>query len=232
MSVKAILIIDDIEVNVLSFDFAYNKQADISGRPTSKSIFNGLSIAIESREQLNLADWAIAQDETKQIELHIYPRFLDSKTRKITLYDCHLLKWDNYFSASGNEPLTEFLQISCGGVKDSNSSIQYEAYWRKTYDSEAEPTVLSHNEEEEIHVINCSYTDREGNPITELYEGEEITLIVTTENCVGKPIDIDLSEFEFEFKYQGNVVPNNILENIKVTANEHRIDLEVIEKED
>jgi len=232
MSVKAILIIDDKEVNVLNFDFSYQKQADTNGRPTGKAVFNGINIAIESRKDLNLADWAIAPNEKKQLQLHIYPRFLNSKTRKFALYDCHLLHWNNNFSATGIEPLKEILNISCAGVKDSDSTKEYAAYWRETFDNDVEATVITKNEDKDVHIISCNYTDMDGNPISELYEGDEIILTVNTEDCVGKPIDINLSEFDFGFKYKGKVVKNNMLTNIKVTANAHPINLEVIEQED
>lgn len=233
MSVKAVLTIDDdIEINILSYRFSYQKQADINGRPTNKAVFNGVHFVIESRKGLNLADWATAQNEKKQLKIQIYPRFMGSKTRKIVLYDCHLLHWRNDFLSTGTDPLQETLYVSCAGVKDSNSSTQYDAYWRQTYDSTATPVILSQDEEQEVHIISCNYTDKEGTPIEELYEGDEIILIVNTEDCVGKTIDIDLTEFEFGFKHNNKIVKKNILRSVKVTADDHKINLDVIEKEE
>lgn len=66
MSVSAKLIIDNKEVNVLRFDFGFNQKADINGRPSQNSVFLGLNLLIESRRDLNLADWSFAKDQKKK----------------------------------------------------------------------------------------------------------------------------------------------------------------------
>ncbi len=133
MSVKAKIIIDDKEINVLQFSFGFKQGVDTNGRPSQKPIFVGLQLAIEARKDLDLADWSFASNQTKQLELHIYPVIMGGKTRKLYFYDCHLLHWDNHFSSIGNQPMSEILQISAGGVKDFNSSTEYSAYWRTTF---------------------------------------------------------------------------------------------------
>jgi len=143
MSVQAKIIIDDEEINALWFSYGYQRHADVNGRPTTKGVFLGLRLAIESRKTLNLAHWAFAPNLTKEIELHISSRFGEGRTRKLKLYDCHLLRWDNRFTANGNQPMHEILHISAGGVKDNNSAVEYSAPWRKTFDmDDVEPTVL------------------------------------------------------------------------------------------
>ena len=67
MSVKAKIIIDEKEINVLSFSFSFNQGADYNGRPSQKPVFVGLQLAIETRKDLNLADWSFAPNQTKQI---------------------------------------------------------------------------------------------------------------------------------------------------------------------
>jgi len=158
MSIQAKLIIDDLEVNVLKFHFSYNKQSDTNGNPTNKTVFNGITLVIEARKALNLADWAISQNQTKQFELHILPRILGAKTRKMMFYDGHLLGLKSNFSASGAAPMTETLSISCGGVKDSNSSLEYEAYWRTTFDQQdVEATLLTSDQEEQEEEIDLKF---------------------------------------------------------------------------
>lgn len=227
MSFKAKLFIDELEINILNFSFSYTRQADILGRPTTKPKFEGITLVIEARKDLNLADWATARNQIKQLELHIYPRILGTKTRKIKLYDCHLLKWENHFNIIGTEPMTETLKVSCGGVKDSNSGMEYSTYWRETFDEEIENEQLVR--EEKPQVLSCNYTDLEGTPIEELYEGDVI-LEVKTKNCVGKTIDIDLSDDEFDFNYKGNYVEDDLLQGIQVTADFMKIELEAFEE--
>lgn len=65
MSVKAKLLIDDLEVNVLRYSFRFKRGADEVGHPCERSIFAGLEVLIESRSDLNLADWSFAPDMSK-----------------------------------------------------------------------------------------------------------------------------------------------------------------------
>ncbi len=153
MSVKAKLIIDEKEINVLLFSFGFNQGTDTNGKPTIKPVFVGLKLIIETRKDLNLADWSFAPNQTKQLELHIYPVILGGKTRKLYFYDCHLLHWENHFASSGNRPMGETLHISAAGVKDSNSTAEYSAYWRTTYPQQTvEPTTIQESQEEEQEV--------------------------------------------------------------------------------
>ncbi len=157
MSVKAKIIIDEKEINVLSFSFGFNQGADTNGRPFQKPVFVGLELMIETRKDLNLADWAFASNQTKQLELHIYPVIMGKKTRKLYFYDCHLLHWGNHFSSTGNEPMSETLNISAAGVKDSNSTAEYSAYWRETFADNMPITKREEEiEEEEIPKASIS----------------------------------------------------------------------------
>ncbi|PZW36964.1 hypothetical protein LX95_02913 [Mesonia algae] len=63
MSVKAKLIIDEMEVNVLWFTFGFNQGADYNGRPSQKPVFVGLKLVIETRKDLNLADWSFTPNQ-------------------------------------------------------------------------------------------------------------------------------------------------------------------------
>ena len=149
MSVKTTVIIDDKEINVLWFNFAYNRRADASGNPTTAPVFLGIQLAIETRKDINLADWSFSPTQTKEIEIHIAPIILGGRTRTIKFYDCHLVKWRNNFSSEGTAPMHEVLHITAAGVKDSNSSAEYSAYWRKTYDHD-EIEEQTNNKKQEI----------------------------------------------------------------------------------
>ena len=230
MSVKAKIIIDDEEINALWFSFGYQRHADVNGRPTTKGVFLGLRVAIESRRTLNLAYWAFAPNLTKEIELHISSRFGEGRTRKLKLYDCHLLRWDNRFTANGSQPMHEILHISAGGVKDNNSAKEYSASWRKTFDmDDVEPTTLY---QEESEVLDCYYTDSEGNEDTTLEIGKEVYLVLKTENMVGETKDIDLSNNKKDFEYQGEVLEDDIIKDFHITSDLQKIKLKIIAQQE
>lgn len=141
--VKAKLLIDGKEINVLWFTFEFSQGTDRSGRPSQRPIFVGLKLIVETRKDLNLAEWSFAPNQTKQLELHIYPVILGGRTRKLYFYDSHLVNWNNNFTSTGNQPMSETLHISSAGVEDSNSEGVYSAYWRETFkDDNVEATVV------------------------------------------------------------------------------------------
>lgn len=150
--VKAKLIIDGKEINVLWFTFGFHQGADYTGRPSQKPIFVGLKLIIETRKDLNLADWSFAPNQTKQIELHIYPVVIGGKTRKLYFYDCHLVGWKNAFSSTGSNPMSETLEITAAGVEDSNSNGVYSAYWRETYKEDNSQENQNNNQTTELKV--------------------------------------------------------------------------------
>jgi len=229
MSVKAKIIIDDEEINALWFSYGYQRHADVNGRPTTKGVFLGLRLAIESRKTLNLAHWAFAPNLTKEIELHISSRFGEGRTRKLKLYDCHLLRWDNRFTANGNQPMHEILHISAGGVKDNNSAVEYSAPWRKTFDmDDVEPTTL--DQEEKGTILKSYFEDKNKNKITRIRKNTEIYLVVKTENMEGETIDIDLSDDDYNFEHQGNILPNDQLLDYTVNSSTVRIPLKTIKQ--
>ena len=231
MSVQAKIIIDDEEINALWFSFGYQRHADVNGRPTTKGVFLGLRVAIESRRTLNLAYWAFAPNLTKEIELHISSRFGEGRTRKLKLYDCHLLRWDNRFTANGSQPMHEILHISAGGVKDNNSAVEYSAPWRKTFDmDDVEPTTL---DQEEPNFIGYRFEDENGELIeqSKIEYNQKICLIIETENSEGETITINLDDERLDYKYNGQTVENDILKGVIITGDETKIQLTAVKQE-
>ncbi len=224
--VKAKLIIDGKEINVLWFSFGFNQGSDISGRPSQKPIFVGLRLMIETRKDLNLADWSFAPNQKKQLELHIYPVIIGGKTRKLYFYDCHLVGWKNDFSATGSNPMSETLNITCAGVEDSTSQAVYSAYWRETFkENNVEPTVINREEEE---ISEIYFTDLDGNKINDPEIGTDVYLVIKSDNVSDQTVDIDLSDKEKDFIYKKQILENDILENLIINSSTQKEKLTVI----
>ena len=230
MSVKAKLIIDDKEINILWFTFGFNQGADISGRPSQRPVFVGLKLIIETRKDLNLADWSFAPNQKKQIELHIYPIIMGGKTRKLYFYDCHLVGWKNDFSSIGSNPMSETLEITCAGVEDSTSSAVYSAYWRETFkEDNVEATTLK---EIEPKLVEYHFENKKGVVIEEkdIKANQEIELVITTENANGTTIKVNLNNSRLDFKHNGEILENDILKGVKINDEETRVSLTAIKQ--
>ncbi len=201
MSIKAKIIIDNTEINVAQFSFGFNQKADDNGRPFQKPVFVGLQLVIETRKDLNLADWAFASYKAKQLELHIYPAIMGGKTRKIYFYDCHLVNWNNHFLATGNYPMSETLHITAAGVKNSYSNTEYSAYWRETFPQQKiEPTVQEEDKEKKTpKILNGWWTsDKGGNKtIKQAHLGDTVYFHIRTVNIAsGEKISLKLYDLD------------------------------------
>jgi len=224
--VKAKLIIEGKEINVLWFTFGFNQNADHNGRPNQNPVFINLNVIIESQRDVNLADWSFAPDQTRQLELHISPVILGEKTRKIYLYDSHLINWKNHFSATSSYPMAETLEVSAAGIETSFSDAIYSASWRKTFKSNNVIPKKRKNTEEEV--IDCYLTDLENNESPHLEIGDEVYLVVKTKNMIGQSKDIDVSNFDLTFEYKNKILENNMVEAFSISSNIHKVKLKII----
>ncbi|MCF6351285.1 MAG: hypothetical protein L3J23_09720, partial [Flavobacteriaceae bacterium] len=186
MSIEAKLIIDGKEIKVLSYNFSFDQIADTNGRPSSKPVFNGLWVVIESQKGVNLEEWAIAINQDKLVELHIAPVVLGGKTKIYYFLNSHLVKWQVYFSATGIQPMTEALLIKSAGVKDSNSTEQYEAYWLTAQPNTTPVTTINYNEEKEPKITKIDWLNPETNKkIKEITYDENISLQIEIRDAIG-----------------------------------------------
>lgn len=226
MSFRAKIIIDDIEVNVLRFNFRFKQGANENGHPCEIPTFRGLEVLIESRSDLNLAEWSFAPDMAKQVELHIYPVNLDGRTRRLYFFDSHLIGWKHNFSSTGTLPLTEQLTITAAGVKDSTTEEEYSMYWRTTYpDKGATSTTI----DEGPDILSYHIENLEGEIIEkkEIDIDEEIILVVESEHAVGEIFQIDLDSSRLDFEHNGVALDDDILE-FKITKDIEEIHLKAI----
>jgi len=229
MSVHAKIIIDDKEINLLSFGFGFNQGADITGRPMVKPVFIGLQLEIETRKDLNLAELAFVSNRVKEIELHISPVVLGGKTRKLHFFDCHIINWENRFSSTGVRPLSETIHISAAGVKDSNSPEEYSAYWRKTFNQD-DVVASTPPAEEEGTISESFFEDKQGKKLDRLRVNQEICLVIKMDGMEGKSINIDLSKHPVGFEYNGQVLENHKIEDLPITSGTKKVDLKTVKK--
>ncbi len=228
--IKAKLLINGIPVNVLWYVYTFGKATDLNNKPISIATFLGIRLCIESRKDLNLAQWAFASNQTKQLELHIYPTILGGRTIILYLSDCHLINWETIFSAIGNQPMQEILSISAAGVKDSRFMTEYSAYWRKTFPNKnVKPTTLGNKEEE---IIDCYLTDLDGNENPNLEVEKEVYVHIKTENLIGQTKDIDIANFGKTFAFNEEILKDNTLSNFNITKDLHKVKLKVIKSQD
>ena len=230
MSFKAVLLIDDKEINIVKYHLDFKQGANVTGRPSQKPLFKGIAITIETQKEINFVEWMIAKNLTKQITILLIPNILGGRTRKIRLFDTHLVNWHQNFSSTSNKPLSETLNINAGGFEDSFSSGIYSSSWRVTFpDESTEATVI---EGSDPRIIHYHIEDMEGNELTknEIDVGEEIIIVVESKDAVGQYFEFDLDDQKLDYEHNGRKLSNDILE-VEITNDVERIPLKAILQE-
>jgi len=228
MSVNVKLIIEGKTINVLHSKYGFKQGSDENGYPCEKTRFLGLELLIEASKDADFFDWSTQSNLMKQLELHYIPRIMGGKTRKLSFVDCHCLEHETHFDAHSDKPMTERLFISAAGVKTSYSTEEYSAYWRKTFEDKAVDETV--REEEEKKITRYFLSDPNGTEITEYKEGDTIILNIETSNRIGDRLSINLDDAEYDFKYQGNLIPNDTLKNIVIGNDIEKVELKVVEQ--
>lgn len=226
MSIQIKLYADDEKFNVLDFSFSFSQKRDINGRPSAKPLCNGVHIVIEAQKYNGFIESAMQANHKMQLVLHFIPVQLGSKTRKLHLIDAHCVRNKVHFNAKSAIPMTESLFFTCGGVKDSNSNNEFSASWRTTFPKTEAATTMTYNNEKEF--TNCYLTYPDGEPLEYYDKGDIIILNIETLNRIGDNVTVNLDDAEFDFEYNGSVLPNDVLSNIAINNDLEQVALKVV----
>ncbi|GFD79163.1 hypothetical protein KUL118_20250 [Tenacibaculum sp. KUL118] len=132
MKYRTMLLFNNREIEVLTYNFGFNRNINVSDQPTSSANFVGLELEIESGSNTDFEEWACKENAIDQLELKIYYPYLKGGSKTMTFFDCYLKKYETVFSNTNDQPIKDRLIITCAGVKMPNSSLEYSTYWRKT----------------------------------------------------------------------------------------------------
>ena len=153
--VSAYLVIEDLKLAIKHYNTHISKYTDPrSNYPTGKGQLRGVEIEVEAPKDNFLLEQAIANySMTPLMVIEVLPAILgNKKTRFIKLYDCHVVKHKANYNHRSNEPFTETIKLTCGGIEDSwYPATVYEEHWRVTYPNQEEAVA----EEENGRIIDC-----------------------------------------------------------------------------
>ena len=233
MGIKAKLIIDDLEINILTFSYDFNQASDVSGRPSQRVLFDGLTLTIETQKEVSLVEWMVAKNLTKQIQIHIFPRVIGGRIRRLYLYDAHLVNWRNNFSSTNEKPVSETLTITAGGFEDSFSEGVFSTTWRETFsDSGAAAATVIQEQEYEPKLLGYHIEDLKNNEIKEstIRRNQEIFLVIKSKNTKGVIADIDLKNESIDYEYGGEWMEDDIIKDIILNDSVTKVKLKAIKQ--
>lgn len=230
-SFKVKLFIDDEERNVLNVEHAFNQIVDITGRPDGLPYGKQLHITLESTvDDSFFYHQMFSPTESIQGELVFYKRDGHSVLHKLEFANAHVLGLTEDFDAYGEAPLNFSVKIGWGILK--MNGILFEEAWNPNNPyEEAEATTIEHLEPE---IVSLRYLNADGTEIEILEEDgdKKVYLEIVTENCIGKLVDIDLSDDEFNFEYRGELLEDDFLEGLEITSDTQKIELVIFEEDE
>jgi len=84
--------------------------------------------------------------------------------------------------------------------------------------------------EGEPKVLSCIFESEDGKTLSCPKKNQSIYLVVKTKDMIGKTINVDLSDDKIDYEYQGKYLENDLLENVKVTAENMRFQLKTLKQ--
>ncbi|WP_067150924.1 type VI secretion system tube protein TssD [Pseudotamlana agarivorans] len=228
MSFKAILFFQEEERQLLNAELIFYQLADYNGRPKQSPVGEPLQLVFEStRNDEIFYSYMFHPDRMCKGYIRFFKRDGFQKYFDIEFANAHIIKLREHFSSTGENPMTMQLSLSYGisRIRD----LIHEKKWNPNNPFITQNTPII--KDKEPRILSCRYTNLEGHDIEELHE-DTLILEVRTENCVGKLVDIDLSDDEYNFKYQGAHLKHDLIENLLITSDLQQVELDIFEEED
>ncbi|WP_299180776.1 type VI secretion system tube protein TssD [uncultured Aquimarina sp.] len=229
MAFQAKLFINDEERNVIDSTFLYQQLMDSNGRPKTTIQDGKINVLIESTKNDELFyDWMFSTHTTYNGYVRFFKRDGFSKLFDFEFANCHCVHLEEKFNAEGNSPLKMELVLS-PGIQRVRGQI-FEKNWNPSNPFTNATPITEREENVEPEIEDMYYTDMNGEmiPDDELQSGTAVYLVLKTKNGVGKDVDIDLDDNENDFKYNGEVLVNDVIEDLVIKSDTQKIKLEII----
>lgn len=226
------LLIEQREIEVISYQFGFKKNTEEQNKPISSTSFNGLEIEIESTENTYFEEWMNSEKSKEKIELQIFYPYLEGGSKIMTFFDCYLIGFKTDFSSNNTEPMKDRLRITCGGVKAPYSQIEYSTSWRKTLSPKNEykstTPIVEYKQDGTKKLLDYFITDTNDGIIDNYKENDIIFLNIKTKNRVGDFLTLNIKDADYDFEYNGKVLSDDILKDIKIVNDLMKVKLKVV----
>jgi hypothetical protein len=226
MSIQIKLFVDDLEFNVLEYDFDILQNADNTGLPNSKSTPQPFKFSIEATKHTTFYEWAIHSSMQKRhVKIVFSPVNGMGKSETIELLDVYCIFYQFKYSATGSQPAVEYFKLTPATMLH-NGEEKFKHYWAVTDLAMLNAAPTSTRDEKKI--TNYYLTNRDGEPIEGYKKDDIIVVNLETSNRIGDSVTIDLNNAQYDFEYNGSVLPNDILKNIVIGSDLEQITLKVV----
>ncbi|WP_010522588.1 type VI secretion system tube protein TssD [Aquimarina agarivorans] len=228
---NAYLYLEDKKYRLLDFAFGFSQRTGTNNKPAGVPMGGEIQVTVESSKDVTMLDWTVHNNMQKDGRIVIMGRDNASIDFKLEFANAYATMADYSYNSQSSEPMQYSITITPGILRfNGDNAIIYKNHW-------GDPTAFDKpdyyvRDENEIEPIpNEGYfTTLSGDKISddELEIGTEVYFVLKTQNAVGKYIDLDFADEKNDFKYNGTLLVNDILEDLKITSDTQKVKLQVI----
>ena len=107
--------------NVLSVEYAMLQETDKTGRPSSVTRGGKIFITVEGTGETDLFEWMTNSFERKDGSVRFVKRDSDATLKELKFKEAYIVKYNENFDASGDNPLTETFVLSAKEIELGNA---------------------------------------------------------------------------------------------------------------
>ncbi len=232
MSVHVELHIDGEIFPLKKFKWGFSQGTNYDGNPSNKIRQKMMLFSLDMIRDELFEAWAYANFMKKDFEVHIIPNILGGgRTRVIRAFEAFLIEFTTEYHRQSKEQTTYHCKVTAGRYETNTSTAVYRENWAQ--EPLPEDTVVhSSSVEEEYNFSEYYFEDIGGNKIQQekINYGQEVYLVILTQNAVGKTITLDLDDERLDYEYQGNLLANDIIYNLRISADTMKIRLKAVKQ--
>ena len=227
---KGNLEINGTKLNILHFTNGIYTESDVTGRPWGQPKGGIFTVCIPMAKDMGGITRAALHDTLKVAgQVIFYQRDFSKIFSKLEFANAHIINYSEHYNHLSSAPPLVKLTFSPGIQRLNNDTI-FEKPWNPSNPFKELPPAPVTSKEKKI--ANYTLTDINNKPITEYTNGDTIVLNINTENRIGDSLTLDLKDKEYDFKHNGSILNNDILENITISSDLEKLVLEVIPQEE
>ena len=114
---KAVLKVDNREMNVLYCHYDLIQEVDDTGRPSSITRGGRIMLTIESTDDTSMFEWMCNNFERKDGSVTFFKRDADAASKTLEFSEGYLIKYDEKFHSRNRIPFVESFTISAREIK-------------------------------------------------------------------------------------------------------------------
>ena len=240
--IKAKLFILELEIELLWTDMTYYRDIKKNGKPATDVTDGKITLCFATQKGTNtILPWLTTEseddtweevDKMEKGKICFYDNGFDyPPTRTYAFSDAHLVFFKETFITDGEKPMQTTITISAA---IQNFGADHIKLWNVSWVPPSEDAPYQPEEKKgDPTFIEYHFENANGEKIEQekIKIDDVIHLIIKTENAEGEKITIDLDDDDLDYKHNGKVLKNDVLNGVSVTGTITKIKLTAVAQE-